>query len=152
MVIGQSHIPLDHLQGIPNLHLLGRRSYDELPRYAKAFSVGLCPFRINELTLHVNPIKLREYLSAGLPVVSTDLPECRIREDFGRVARTREEFLAHIEAFLREDSPEARTSRSEAMRTETWEHKIAEIGDHVLRVKAAKAAARARQLGHARLA
>lgn len=152
VVIGQTHITLDHLQGIPNLHLLGRRPYAELPRYAKAFSVGLCPFKLNELTLHVNPIKLREYLSAGLPVVSTDLPECRIREDWGRVARSREEFLAHIDAFLREDSPEGRRSRSEAMRAETWEHKIAEIGQHVMRVKEAKAARRAQTLEHARLA
>ena len=152
VVIGQTHIPLDHLQGIPNLHLLGRRPYAQLPRYAKAFSVGLCPFKLNELTIHVNPIKLREYLSAGLPVVSTDLPECRIREDWGRVGRSREEFIEQIEAFLREDSVEARRARSEAMRAETWEQKIAEIGAHVMRVKGAKAARPARDLGHARLA
>jgi glycosyltransferase involved in cell wall biosynthesis len=152
VVIGQSHIPLPHLEGIPNLHLLGRRPYEQLPSYAKAFSVALCPFRINELTLHVNPIKLREYLSAGLPVVSSDLPECRIREDWGRVGKSREEILGHIEAFLREDSEEARHARSEAMRTETWDHKLAEIGGHVMRVKEAKAARRTAELAHARLA
>jgi glycosyltransferase involved in cell wall biosynthesis len=135
VVIGQSHIPLEHLPSLPNLHFIGRRAYSELPRYAKAFSVGLCPFRINELTMHVNPIKLREYLSAGLPVVSSDIPECRVREDWGRVARTHEEFLAQIQAVLKEDSPAARSRRSLAMKAETWERKVEEIGEHVMRVR-----------------
>ncbi len=140
VIIGQSHIPLDHLPTFPNLHWLGRRPYADLPAYAKAFSVALCPFRVNELTLHVNPIKLREYLSAGLPVVSSDIPECRVRDDFGRVAGSHEEFLARIESCLSEDSPEARARRSEAMREETWEKKLDEIGRHVMRVKEGKRA------------
>lgn len=138
VIIGQSHIPLEHLPALPNIHWLGRKPYAELPGYAKAFSVALCPFRINELTVHVNPIKLREYLSAGLPVVSADIPECRIREDFGRVAGSHEEFPVRIEAFLREDSREARVRRSDAMREETWEKKLEEIGRHVMRVKDAR--------------
>ena len=140
VVIGQSHIPLDHLQGIPNLHILGRRPYEALPRYAKAFSVGLCPFRVNALTVHVNPIKLREYLSAGLPVVSSDIPECRVDEALGRVAADHEGFLSAIEGFLATDSLQARERRSEAMKSETWEARVREIGAHVMRVKQAKRA------------
>jgi len=33
------------------------------------------------LTLAANPLKVREYLAAGLPVVSTNIPEVRILED-----------------------------------------------------------------------
>jgi len=135
VVIGQSRIPLDNLQGIPNLHLLGRRPYEALPRYAKAFSLGLCPFRVNDLTVHVNPIKLREYLSAGLPVVSSDIPECRVDEALGRVAYDHEGFLSAIETVLAADSPEARERRSEAMKAETWEARVREIGEHVMRIK-----------------
>jgi glycosyltransferase involved in cell wall biosynthesis len=142
VVIGQSHIGLDGLLGIPNLHLIGRRPYRDLPAYSRAFAVGLCPFRLNELTAHVNPIKLREYLSAGLPVVSSDLPECRLPVGLGRVARSHEEFLAEIEAAIATDSDAARHERSEAMKTETWQHKLREIGAHVLRVKQSKARAR----------
>jgi glycosyltransferase involved in cell wall biosynthesis len=55
--------------------LLGRRDYRDLPAYCARFDAALLPFRINPMTRSINPIKLREYLAAGLPVVSTPLPE-----------------------------------------------------------------------------
>ena len=63
------------LRALPNVHFLGRKTYSELPAYCKAFDVALLPFIKNELTANANPLKLREYLAAGLPVVSTDIPE-----------------------------------------------------------------------------
>jgi hypothetical protein len=59
------------------VHLLGHKPYASLPAYCKAFDVSLIPFVVNELTRHVNPIKLREYLSAGLACESTDIPAVR---------------------------------------------------------------------------
>ena len=66
--------------------------------------MGLIPFRINELTRNVNPIKLREYFSAGLPVVSTRLPECSQFPEWCSVADSREEFLAFCESAIATDS------------------------------------------------
>lgn len=142
-VIGKSLVDVSFLKKYPNVLLVDRRPYAELPKYCKGFDVGLCPFRINDLTLHVNPIKLREYLSAGLPVVSTDIPECRLNPEWTRIGRTHEEFLAQVDAALREDSPEARRRRSDAMREETWEKKVAQLGVHLEGVRAKKRSARA---------
>ncbi len=69
------------LDDIPNIHFLGRKPYAELPAYCKGFDVALNPFEISELTLAANPLKVREYLAAGLQVVSTDIPEVRILKD-----------------------------------------------------------------------
>ncbi len=60
-----------------NLHWLGRRSYVELPAYAKGFDVCLMPFALNEATEFINPTKALEYLSAGRPVVSTAVADVR---------------------------------------------------------------------------
>ena len=95
-VIGKANVDISSLERLPNVKLLGRRPYEELPRYCKAFSVGVMPFALNELTTNVNPIKMREYLSAGLPVVSTDLPEVRGYSEWVRVARSPDEFLARL--------------------------------------------------------
>jgi glycosyltransferase involved in cell wall biosynthesis len=121
-----------------NIVWLGRKPYEELPKYCKGFSVGLIPFAINELTRNVNPIKLREYLSAGVPVVSTRLPECAQYPEWCAVADTREQFLAACETAIANDSPEARRHRSDLMRAESWENKVAELGDHILRVQSKK--------------
>jgi len=138
VLIGKAAVPLDVVQGLPNVHILGRRPYGALPAYCKGFDVGIIPFVVSELSRAVNPIKLREYLSAGLPVVSTDLPEVKFYSDIAYVAHTHEEFVAKLEQALREDSPEKRRRRSDAMRNETWEAKMQQVFERVMQVKAGK--------------
>ena len=63
------------LEGIPNLLSLGPKPYSELISYMAYFTVGIIPFKLNLLNESTNPIKLYEYLGAGLPVVSTGMRE-----------------------------------------------------------------------------
>ena len=58
-----------------NIHWLGQRSYDELPAIVKGFDVCLMPFARNEATEYINPTKTLEYMAAGKPIVSTDIPD-----------------------------------------------------------------------------
>lgn len=128
VLIGKSSVDLGALARFPNVKLLGRKPYASLPSYCRAFSVGVIPFAVNELTRSVNPIKLREYLSAGLPVVSTALPEVEAYGRVCRIARTADEFLAACEEAIRADTPELRRRRSAEMARETWEAKVADLG------------------------
>ncbi len=64
-LVGKTATDVSRLKRLPNVHLLGRKPYAELPAYCKGFDVALNPFRINELTLNSNPLKVREYLAAG---------------------------------------------------------------------------------------
>jgi len=141
-LIGKLETDVSLISNLPNVHLLDRRPYETLPAYSKGFDVAIIPFQVNELTRNVNPIKLREYLSAGLPVVSTELPEVRRCGVPVCVASDRQEFIAGIEHALREDSAEQRRRRSESMRGETWEARVDEIGRQVLRIKASKASSK----------
>jgi len=140
VLIGKSNVDLSSLKRHNNIYLLGRKPYAELPRYLKAFTVGVIPFVLNELTLNVNPIKLREYLSAGLPVVSSDIPEVRSYADDRDcfVAANHDQFLSALDQAVNSDTPEARHLRSQAMRRESWEQKVAELGDHVMRARMKK--------------
>ena len=139
-LIGKSKVDTSQLAKHPNVHLLGHKPYASLPAYCKAFDVSLIPFVVNELTRHVNPIKLREYLSAGLACVSTDIPAVRDHAEPASealqgacyVANTRHEFHDAVERALRADSPAARRRPSDAKKTETWDDKVGQVGDIVL--------------------
>jgi hypothetical protein len=90
-------------------------------------NVGIIPYRIDERMKFVNPIKLREYLSAGLPVVSTAVPEVRRYSHWCAIAETGDEFVAAVDAALASDSPVLRHDRSTAMAAETWPNRVASV-------------------------
>lgn len=115
------------IKGLPNVHLLGRKKHDELPAYCKGFDVGLIPYRIDNDVKFINPLKLREYLSAGLPVVSTDMPEVQPYAHLCRIAKTGDEMVAAIERALEERSPDQRAARCESMKSETWQARVASV-------------------------
>lgn len=135
VLIGKEHVPFETLRRLPNVHLLGRRPYESLPGYCKGFDVALIPFVVNELTRHVNPIKLWEYLSAGVPVVSTDLEEVRRAGQHVHIGAGPGGFIDAIARALREDTPAHRRIRSDAMRRNTWEHRTAETCRTVLQIR-----------------
>lgn len=74
-IIGKCDTDLSALQKLPNVHIIGARNYDLLPAYLQYADVGLIPFIKSQATDGVSPIKLYEYCSAGLAVVSTNLTE-----------------------------------------------------------------------------
>jgi glycosyltransferase involved in cell wall biosynthesis len=139
-MLGNVRVDTSRLARYPNIRFLGSKPYSELPNYCRGFAVGLIPYLLTETTIHANPIKLREYLSAGLPVVSTALPEVSYYRDYCQLARDPIEFEQAVAAAVREDTPELRRRRSDAMRRETWEQKVAELGTVVMQAKARKAA------------
>jgi glycosyltransferase involved in cell wall biosynthesis len=124
VLLGKVTTDLSRLTSLPNVHLLGRKPFQMLPAYSKAFDVAMNPFPINEVTLNSNPLKVREYLAAGLPVVSTRIPEVEVIKEV-RIADTKEDFVRGIEEALKAPGP--RAERSERMRGEGWEAKVDEV-------------------------
>lgn len=136
VMVGKVVTDVRALQALPNVHLLGRKPYSELPGYCKGFDVALNPFRVNELTLNANPLKIREYLAAGLPVVATNIPEvarlglCHIADGSADTIRAIEKALA---------DPMTREERSRSMQTESWESRLEDIRVHFAAMEAGRA-------------
>ncbi len=126
VLLGQQLTDVSAVAGLPNVHLLGRRPHAELPAYCKGFDVGWIPYRINQRMTFVNPIKLREYLSAGLPVVSTAVPEVvhMAKHSPCAIAADAPATIAAIERALAENTPERRRQRSAQMTSETWTARV----------------------------
>ncbi len=85
----------------PNIHFLGLKPYQELPRYVAAFDVAVVPYKVNAATHQINPTKLLEYMAAGKPVVSSALDEVKaFYLDRLAVARDRPDFIRCVERVL----------------------------------------------------
>ena len=110
------------LDDVKNVHFLGRKPYSELPNYCKGFDVALNPFAISDLTLAANPLKVREYLAAGLEVISTDIPEVRILENC-RIGENHEDFIRQIEECVKK-SGTSETEISDSVKDESWEARV----------------------------
>lgn len=126
VMIGDSTVDLAPYRSLPNMHFLGRKPYADLPAYCRQFDVGLIPFKVNELTKAVNPIKLREYLAAGLPVVSTPLPEAKVCAHLIHVGADLSAFAEAVELALAEHRA-ACQGRVELMTGETWQLELSRI-------------------------
>ncbi|WP_404470055.1 glycosyltransferase [Sutcliffiella horikoshii] len=79
-----------------NVYYLGYRDYSDLPAILAYFDICIIPFELNRITESTNPIKVYEYLAAGKPVVSTNLPEVKKMIPFVDVAETHNQFLSYI--------------------------------------------------------
>ena len=126
VLIGKVDTDLSVIDGLANVHLLGQKPYSVLPSYCAGIDVAILPFVVNQLTFAANPLKLREYLAAGLPVVTTDIPEARRLGEHLRVGATYDEFMAHIEVYLAQGAG-PHLSISDAMAGESWDAKVEEM-------------------------
>ena len=108
----------------PNVHFLGMKPTPSLPRYLGALDVGMMCYLRGTWAEYGYPLKLHEYLAAGLPIVSTALPLLR---DFKHVTLTPEgdtEWSAAISDSLRRRSPDERAARQQIARQNSWDTRV----------------------------
>jgi len=93
VLIGEPKIDISKLNNLPNIYLLGRKNYNLIPQYLNNSEVGIITFNVNHPVVDtVNPIKLYEYMSCGLPVVSTYWKEIELINSPALLAKSPEEF------------------------------------------------------------
>jgi glycosyltransferase involved in cell wall biosynthesis len=143
---GDPRTDVSALAAEPNVHLLGGRSYDELPAVLRGADAGLIPYARNELTDGIFPMKVYEYLAAGLPVVATELPsiaavaEVARASDAGGLAALLDDALAH-------DDPARRAERSRAAEAHSWVARLAQVATAIEALDATRGAPAVREGG-----
>lgn len=114
-----------------NIRFVGETPYADLPGWLATFDVCLIPFRINDLTLATNPVKVYEYLSAGKPIVATDLPELKQFDDLVYRANSFQAFKECVGNAVQEygtaRGEDLFRRRVEFARAQTWDHRATKL-------------------------
>ncbi len=97
---GDPSTDLKCLLAYPNVHFLGPRPYADLPHYLRGFDLALLPCPMNDYTRSMFPMKFFEYMAAGVPIVSTELPALRDYAELACLCATNQAFITAVNRLL----------------------------------------------------
>ncbi len=131
--VSEEYVPADFFT-LDNAYFPGRVSYDQMPSILKGFDVALIPFKKDEVSSNIFPLKLFEYLGAGKPVVSIDFnPDLKdFTGDSVAYCATALIFSNAINNALKQDSDAERSKRVAIAQANTWEVRLEEIKQIIL--------------------
>jgi glycosyltransferase involved in cell wall biosynthesis len=124
---GDPSTDVSPLEAEPNIHLLGPRPYGRLPEVLRGADAAIIPYARNALTDSIFPMKVYEYLSAGLPLVSTPIPSLDGVEGIVTAADAGA-MTARLDELLASDTPALRQERSRLAAGHSWDARLEEIG------------------------
>ena len=125
--VGEASSDCLKLMAKKNVWMLGQKNYEQIAHYGKCFNVAIMPWRQNRWIEACNPIKLKEYLALGKPIVSTPFAELQKYRDVVYEAKTPEEFADCIKKALVEDNPERVAARRSKVKDASWESKAEQV-------------------------
>ncbi len=127
VITGPTEGGMGSLGELENVHFTGPVAYDELPAVVSGWKACLLPYRINALTENINPLKLKEYLASGKPVLSTPLPEAQRLAPHVRIAASVEDWCAVVRSAVDGDWTVDRDERLAFLGDHTWDCKAEEF-------------------------
>lgn len=129
---------LGWLKGRANVHILPPVPADQVPGFVRSFDLGLVPYRVTQETIHASPLKVYEYLAAGLPVVAADVPGARQFAGVLSIARSIEQWESAIAAALACDDAARRAERRAAVEPHTWDARVGTLSGYLLEALAGR--------------
>lgn len=135
ILIGKSSLNSSRLHLRSNIRMLGQKSYDQIPHYGKCFDVAIMPWMKNSWIQACNPVKLKEYLALGKPVVSRTFPELQKYSDVVYQTDDVEDFARLITEAIESNTAPAVEARRQRVKQFTWENKaqtvLSELFDEI---------------------
>lgn len=133
----------ERLKHHSNVHFFGAQSPDKLPEFVSQFDVGVIPFVSNGFTRSIYPLKINEYLAAGLPVVTTNFS---ILDDFKEVVSIETQPKEFLDAILKEkelannphEYKQATKNRIAFAQSNSWENRAEELSQVIEKITTQK--------------
>ena len=115
------------LHALPNVHLLDPVSAPQVPDYVKGFQVGLMPYVLDLQVQNSSPMKMYDYMAAGIPIASIDMPPARPFESLIHLASVPQDFARAVDAALADVSPERRDARRQLAKQHSWDARVEQV-------------------------
>ncbi|MBM3155217.1 MAG: glycosyltransferase family 1 protein [Chloroflexi bacterium] len=131
VLIGSAKMDLSPILEFENVHFLGIKPHQLLPRYLAHLDVLIIPYLINEFTRHIYPAKIYECLASGKPVVATDLPELRSLSGVIGIASDMGQFTELVSRAMIEDTLDLRQRRIDIAKHNSWAARYEFISEKV---------------------
>jgi len=125
--IGKQTMDVCPLDQFENVTLLGEREHHQLPSYSQHWDVSLLPFIDNAMVRACNPMKLREYLATGRPIVSTPIPAVTPYRQFVHCVADTHSMVAALEQSVR--VPVDDKKQRNAVIEHTWAARATQLSD-----------------------
>jgi glycosyltransferase involved in cell wall biosynthesis len=123
VLAGPHNHPDPALLKLPRVVCFGSLPFEQLPRLAHEADVLVMPYADLPVTQAMQPLKLKEYLATGKPVVVRDLPATRAWADALDLADSAEAFSAAVRRRLVTGLAADQRSARERLAGESWEMK-----------------------------
>jgi len=123
----QAKSSVDKLNQFQNVEFTGAIPYEALPEQVAAFDVGLIPFVKNAFTARIYPLKINEYLAAGVPVAMTPFARLPEFEPMVEIAEGAADFQSAIRKSLAASSEQERADRKAFAMQNAWERRAAQM-------------------------
>lgn len=114
-----------------NVEFTGRKTYQESPEILTKFNVAIIPHKVDSFIKTTNPMKMYEYLAAGLPVVSTKGAGVEIFKDQIHITNDYKNFNYYIDLALKENSEKLQKQRIESVKDHSWDKRFEKMWDKV---------------------
>lgn len=122
--VSDPDLDLRALKSLKNVYFPGTRANETMPYYFAGADAFIIPYNLNDYTIGCFPVKFHDALSAGLPVIVTNLPAYKPFVDVCYVAKNDEEYINLIKLALEEDSEKKFKERQAVAKENSWENKV----------------------------
>ena len=125
VLVGPEQDPEADLARVPRLHRVGPVPFEELPAIAVSADVLIMPYADLPVTRAIKPLKVKEYLATGKPVVARNLPGIRNWADCLDMADHSNTFAEAVVRRIEDGLPASQATARQRLENETWSVKAA---------------------------
>lgn len=126
--IGEATIDVSKLSSLKNIFFLGPRQHSDLPKYSQHWDASLLPFKNNAQIRACNPLKLKEYLAAGAPIIASEFPAALSYKNQVSIIKNAKEMCEKLQNVHTQNSKYDIFNRQETVKNEAWQAKAEQVG------------------------